>query len=204
MEKLKLNRRSFFLTGTASVTAGLVVSQPAVARTTYNFVSGFDGTSSSTSSYRGKKIVEYHSTEKVGTIIIKASERRLYRIMPDGKAMKYGVGVGRAGFEWVGVAKIRRKAEWPTWRPPAAMIAREKKQYGRILPAVMKGGPENPLGARALYLFQGSRDTLYRIHGTNNPASIGKAQSSGCIRMLNEEVIELYNKTRMGTKVIVL
>jgi lipoprotein-anchoring transpeptidase ErfK/SrfK len=199
MNNTKLNRRGFLLAGTA----GLLTATPAMAKTTFNFTSGLTG-SSSTRNYRGKKIVKYSTREKVGTIIINTSERRLYRVLPNGKAMKYGVGVGRAGFEWAGVAKIRRKAEWPAWRPPAEMIARELKKYGRQLPAVMEGGPSNPLGARALYLFQGKRDTLYRIHGTNNPASIGRAQSSGCIRMLNEEVIDLYNKTRMGTKVIVL
>jgi lipoprotein-anchoring transpeptidase ErfK/SrfK len=96
------------------------------------------------------------------------------------------------------------KREWPEWRPPADMIERELVQYGRQLPAVMEGGPGNPLGARALYLYQGSQDTLYRIHGTNDPRSIGQATSSGCIRMINEEAIDLYNRASMGTKVIVL
>lgn len=199
MKSLKLNRRHFLLAGAAGVAA----AGPAQAKTKFNFTSGLNGISGS-SSYRGKTIVSYKTREKPGTIIINTGERRLYRVLPGGKAIKYGVGVGRAGFEWSGVARVRRKAEWPSWRPPAEMIERELVKYGRRLPDVMKGGPSNPLGARALYLFQGKRDTLYRIHGTNNPASIGKALSSGCIRMLNEEVIDLYNKTRMGTKVIVL
>lgn len=199
MSMTNVNRRRFLMAGAA----GLVISQPALAKTTYNFVGGI-GSSSARSNYRGKRVVSFRTKEKVGTIIIKTSERRLYKVLPNGKAMKYGIGVGRAGFEWAGTAKIRRKAEWPAWRPPAEMIARELKKYGRELPSVMEGGPNNPLGARALYLFQGKKDTLYRIHGTNNPSSIGKAQSSGCIRMLNEEVIDLYNKTRMGTKVIVI
>ncbi len=199
MKNKNVSRRNFLMAGTA----GLLISQPALARTKFNFVSGL-GSGSGRSTYRGKEIVSFSTKEKVGTIIIKTSERRLYKVLPGGKAIKYGIGVGRAGFEWSGVANIRRKVEWPTWRPPAEMIARELKQYGRQLPAVMEGGPNNPLGARALYLYKGKRDTLYRIHGTNNPASIGKAQSSGCIRMLNEEVIDLYNKTRMGTKVVVL
>jgi len=194
-----INRRSFILAGSA----GLLISQPALAKTKFNFISGLTG-SSHTPNYRGKKVVSYRTREKVGTIIINTSERRLYRVLPGGKAVKYGVGVGRAGFEWSGIAKIQRKAEWPAWRPPAEMIARERKKYGRELPAVMEGGPNNPLGARALYLYQGNRDTLYRIHGTNNPTSIGKALSSGCIRMLNEEVIDLFDSTRRGTKVIVL
>ena len=142
MENTRMNRRNFVLSGAA----GLLISQPAVAKTKFNFVSGLNG-ASRTSSYRGKEIVDYRTNEKVGTIIIKASERRLYRILPNGKAMKYGVGVGRAGFEWAGVATVRRKAEWPAWRPPAEMVAREKAEYGRTLPAVMEGGPKNPLGA---------------------------------------------------------
>lgn len=199
MSKSVLDRRGFLL----AATAGLTITHPALAKTTFNFTSGINGFSSR-SSYRGKRVVNFSTTEKPGTIIIKTSERRLYRVLPGGKAIKYGVGVGRSGFEWAGVAKIRRKAEWPAWRPPAEMIERELAQYGRQLPSIMEGGPNNPLGARALYLFQGKRDTLYRIHGTNNPSSIGKALSSGCIRMLNEEIIDLYNKTPMGTKVIVL
>jgi len=199
MENSKINRRRFILAGTA----GLIMPQPALAKAKFNFTSGLTS-SSYASNYRGKTIVRYRTREKVGTIIINTSERRLYRVLSGGKAIKYGVGVGRAGFEWSGVAKIQRKAEWPAWRPPAEMIVRERQKYGRELPAVMKGGPNNPLGARALYLYQGKRDTLYRIHGTNNPASIGKALSSGCIRMLNEEVIDLFNQTRRGTKVIVL
>jgi lipoprotein-anchoring transpeptidase ErfK/SrfK len=199
MKNCNLNRRGFILAGAA----GLVVSQPALAKTKFNFTSGLTS-SSSGPSYRGKSIVSYSTKEKVGTIIINTRERRLYKILPGGKAIKYGVGVGRAGFEWAGVARVGRKAEWPAWRPPAEMIERELAKYGRQLPEVMEGGPKNPLGARALYLYQGKRDTLYRIHGTNAPRTIGKALSSGCIRMLNEEVIDLYNRTRNGTKVIVI
>jgi lipoprotein-anchoring transpeptidase ErfK/SrfK len=156
------------------------------------------------STYRGKEIVPYQTNEKPGTIIINTGERRLYYVLGDGQAIRYGVGVGRQGFEWSGVAQVRMKREWPAWHPPADMIERELVQYGRQLPARMEGGPGNPLGARALYLFQGSKDTLYRIHGTNEPRSIGMATSSGCIRMLNEEVIDLYNRVNMGAKVIVL
>lgn len=156
------------------------------------------------SGYSGKKLVSYRTRERPGTIIIDTSKRRLYFVMKNGKAWEYGVGVGRAGFEWSGTARIRRRAKWPSWRPPAEMIERELKKYGRKLPAVMEGGPNNPLGARALYLFQGKKDTLYRIHGTNAPQTIGHAMSSGCIRMLNDEVIDLYNRVRLGAKVIVL
>jgi lipoprotein-anchoring transpeptidase ErfK/SrfK len=157
----------------------------------------------STPRYTGKRTVSYKTNEKPGTIIISTRKRKLYYVLGDGKAIEYGVGVGRAGFTWSGSARIARKAEWPAWHPPKEMIEREKKQYGRTLPARMEGGPNNPLGARALYLYQGNKDTLYRIHGTNAPSSIGTAQSSGCIRMLNEEVIDLHNRVKIGAKVIV-
>ncbi len=123
----------------------------------------------------------------------------LFLVEPGGKARRYGVGTGKPGFEWAGTHKITRKAEWPGWTPPAEMIARERAK-GRILPAHMEGGPENPLGARALYI--GS--TMYRIHGTNQPWTIGRAVSSGCIRMRNEDVVDLYERAGVGTTVIVM
>ncbi|MGE0499511.1 MAG: L,D-transpeptidase [Rhizobiaceae bacterium] len=132
------------------------------------------------------------------TIIVDTSERRLYYTLGGGKAMKYGVGVGRDGFTWSGTNRVSRKAEWPGWTPPPQMIRREAKK-GRKLPAYMPGGPNNPLGARALYI--GS--TIYRIHGTNQPWTIGQAMSSGCIRMANDDVIHLYNQVGVGTKVVV-
>jgi len=135
---------------------------------------------------------------KVGTIIVDTSERNLYLIQPGGKAYKYRVGVGRQGFQWSGTSKIGRKAEWPTWTPPKTMIAREKKK-GVILPARMEGGPNNPLGARALYIS----GTLFRIHGTNNPSSIGGAVSSGCIRLTNTDIIDLHKRASVGARVIV-
>ena len=143
--------------------------------------------------------VAYDGSEKPGTIIIDTENMFLYHVEDGGKAMRYGVGVGRPGFEWAGIHHVTRKAEWPEWRPPSEMIAREAA-HDHIIPAVMHGGPDNPLGARALYL--GS--TLYRIHGTNQPWSIGKAVSSGCIRMRNEDVIELYDRVRIGTKVVMM
>jgi lipoprotein-anchoring transpeptidase ErfK/SrfK len=118
--------------------------------------------------------------------------------MGDGKARRYKVGVGREGFQWSGNSRIVNKAEWPTWRPPATMIAREAAK-GHYLPEMMEGGPENPLGARALYIG----GSLYRIHGTNNAASIGGAVSSGCIRMMNTDVIDLYDRVKVGAKVYV-
>ncbi|MCC0034528.1 MAG: L,D-transpeptidase [Hoeflea sp.] len=144
--------------------------------------------------------VSYTGSEKPGTIIINTSERHLYYVMGNGQARRYGVGVGKEGHAWSGTEKISRKAEWPDWRPPAEMIKRVREKEGRILPVHMAGGPENPLGARALYL--GS--TLYRIHGTNQPWTIGKAVSSGCIRMRNEDVTELYEHAKVGAKVIVM
>ncbi len=134
----------------------------------------------------------------VGSIVIDTSDRRLYHVVKPGKAMVYGVGVGREGFTWTGTNSITRKAEWPGWTPPATMRAREAAK-GRILPAYMPGGPNNPLGARAMYLG----NTLYRIHGTNQPSTIGQAMSSGCIRMANDDVEHLYSQVQIGTKVIV-
>lgn len=139
--------------------------------------------------------VDYTTSEAAGTVIIDTEARYLYLILDDGKAMRYGVGVGRPGFEWAGVHQITRKAEWPDWVPPEQM---RERQAG--LPDHMAGGVDNPLGARALYL--GS--TLYRIHGSNQPWTIGQAVSSGCIRMRNEDVIDLYDRVGVGTKVIVI
>lgn len=145
------------------------------------------------------QMVAYSTSQKPGTIVIDTSKRFLYLVQGNGMAKRYGVGVGKSGFEWSGTQKITRKAEWPEWRPPAEMRARERKK-GRELPVVMAGGPDNPLGARALYL--GS--TLYRIHGTTQPQTIGRAMSSGCIRMRNEDVTDLYERVKIGTKVIVM
>ncbi len=147
--------------------------------------------------------VHYISDEKPGTIIIDTPRRYLYLILGHDRAMRYGIGVGRAGFQWSGVARVGAKSEWPDWHPPKEMIARELKQYGRRLPETMKGGPENPLGARALYLYQNGRDTLYRIHGTHQPWTIGHSVSSGCIRLRNEDIIDLYKRVKVGAKVIV-
>lgn len=141
-----------------------------------------------------REVVSYNGGQRPGTIVIDTNERRLYFVLPEGKAVRYGVGVGRPGFEWGGTQTITRKAEWPTWTPPAQMLKRRPD-----LPRFMPGGPENPMGARAMYL--GS--TLYRIHGSNEPETIGQAVSSGCIRMLNEDVIDLYERAKVGTRVVV-
>jgi lipoprotein-anchoring transpeptidase ErfK/SrfK len=141
-----------------------------------------------------KEIVEYQTSHKPGTIVIETGERRLYLVLEDGKAMKYGVGVGRDGFTWSGTHRISRKAEWPGWTPPPQMRKRVPD-----LPAYMEGGPDNPLGARALYI--GS--TLYRVHGTSEPWSIGQAVSSGCIRLTNDDVTDLYERVKVGALVVV-
>jgi lipoprotein-anchoring transpeptidase ErfK/SrfK len=145
------------------------------------------------------RLVDYQTTENPGTIVIDTRSRYLYVVLESGKAQRYGVGVGREGFGWSGRVRVGRKAEWPTWTPPAEM--RRRQPY---LPISMAGGPDNPLGARALYLYDGGRDTLFRIHGSNEPWTIGHAVSSGCIRMRNEDVIELYNRTSVGVRVVVL
>lgn len=143
--------------------------------------------------------VDYDQAHKTGTIVIDTKNKFLYLVGDNGKARRYGVGVGKEGFSWKGTQNVSRKAEWPSWHPPQEMIARERKK-GRILPVRMEGGVENPLGARALYLG----DTLYRIHGTNAPSTIGRAVSSGCIRMRNQDVEDLYERVPVGTKVVVL
>ncbi len=137
--------------------------------------------------------------EAPGTIVIDTATRHLYLVGRNGKALQYGIGVGREGFAWKGEARIERKAEWPDWIPPGDMLKRRPD-----LPSRMSGGIDNPLGARALYLFKGNKDTLFRIHGTNEPDTIGKAVSSGCIRMMNADVIDLYQRVPVGTKVKVL
>ena len=142
-----------------------------------------------------RQIVTYPSKEAAGTIIVDTPHTYLYYVLGNGKAIRYGIGVGREGFTWSGVRSIEHKTEWPDWRPPAQMIARQP-----YLPRMVAGGPGNPLGARAMYIA----GTEYRIHGTNDPSSIGKQVSSGCIRLKNEDVIDLYSRVQIGAKVIVL
>ena len=144
-------------------------------------------------------MVQNPTNEPAGTIVIDTSSRHLYLVQPGGGAIQYGIGVGRQGFAWKGVAHVGHKSEWPRWIPPKEMLKRRPD-----LPEEMDGGLDNPLGARALYLFQGNKDTLFRIHGTNEPDSIGKAVSSGCIRMMNADAIDLYQRVKIGTRVVVL
>ena len=141
-----------------------------------------------------RQVVEYRTAHPAGSVVIDTSERRLYYVLGNGQALRYGIGVGREGFQWAGVHHVTNKREWPDWRPPAEMLKRQP-----YLPRYMPGGPNNPLGARAMYI--GS--TIYRIHGSNEPHTIGQAVSSGCIRMTNDDVIDLYQRVRVGAKVVV-
>lgn len=146
-----------------------------------------------------RHIVDYSRREQPGTILVDTDARYLYYVLPDGKAIRYGVAVGEEAMAFSGVARVGRMAEWPDWIPTAEIQAR----LGPY-PARVRGGPANPLGARALYLYAGNKDTLYRIHGTNQPEYIGQAISSGCIRMRNEDVIDLYDRVKAGSMVVVL
>ncbi|MFT4115938.1 L,D-transpeptidase [Bradyrhizobium sp.] len=150
-----------------------------------------------------RQLVDDPTGEPPGTVVVDPKNRFLYLVQEGGKALRYGVGVGKAGAAWSGTADVAMKREWPYWTPTPAMIAREPGKYKRWQKG-MDGGASNPLGARALYLFRNGRDTLYRIHGTNEPWSIGQAMSSGCIRMMNQDVIDLYRRVPKGAKVVVL
>jgi lipoprotein-anchoring transpeptidase ErfK/SrfK len=145
-----------------------------------------------------RKTVPFDRSLAPGSILVKTEERKLYFVLPNRKALQYSVGVGREGFTWSGTNRISGKAEWPTWTPPAVMVAREAER-GHNLPQSMPGGPDNPLGARAMYIGH----TDFRIHGTTQPWSIGKAVSSGCIRMVNSDVIDLYSRVKIGSLVVV-
>jgi lipoprotein-anchoring transpeptidase ErfK/SrfK len=145
-----------------------------------------------------RQTVTYTGPEKPGSIVVEIDKRFVYFVLPDGKAVRYGAGVGRQGFSWRGMAYVGRKAVWPDWRPTSTMKALLKD-----LPDFMEGGVESPLGARALYLYQDGRDTLFRLHGTNEPWSIGHQVSSGCVRLLNEDIHDLFQRTNVGTTVIV-
>src|ERR1700733_2112726 len=154
-----------------------------------------------------RTVVAYPSRERPGTIIVDPGSHFLYLVQGGGQAIRYGVGVGAEGFVWSGRATVHSKQEWPDWYPPAEMLARkpELRQHMVQLQSGigMKGGPDNPFGARAMYLWSGNKDTLYRLHGTNEPWTIGTNVSSGCIRLTNEDIVDLYNRTPIGAKVIV-
>jgi lipoprotein-anchoring transpeptidase ErfK/SrfK len=185
----------------ALATSGLAASAQGLFGTDERFTMGqpsgglFGMSSSASPVPREVVMLSPRQSMAAGTIVISTSQRRLYYMLGNGQAIRYGIGVGRDGFTWRGVKTVSAKKEWPDWTPPAQMLRRRPD-----LPRFMKGGPDNPLGARAMYL--GS--TLYRIHGSNEPETIGTAVSSGCFRLTNEDVIDLYNRVRVGAKVIVM
>lgn len=190
--------------GGATSSHAFTVSRPDVST-----ISASDIVQASTGSRKAvpekyqRKVVRLKTTETPGTIIIDTNNKFLYLVEGKGKATRYGIGVGRDGFGWSGIVNIGRKAEWPSWTPPAEMRRREAAK-GIKLPVVQKGGPDNPLGARAMYLYKDGRDTIFRIHGTNQPWTIGQNMSSGCIRMMNKDVEHLYERAGIGAKVIVI
>jgi lipoprotein-anchoring transpeptidase ErfK/SrfK len=147
--------------------------------------------------------VDYRTRQPAGTIVVDTAARHLYLVESNGKAMRYGIGVGKAGLAFAGDATINRKAEWPHWSPTENMMNREPARY-RKWASGMNGGLDNPLGARAMYLYQGDRDTMFRIHGTTEPETIGHAVSSGCIRLMDQDIIDLYNRVKTGTRVVVI
>jgi lipoprotein-anchoring transpeptidase ErfK/SrfK len=194
----------FTLSGTASVAQPLALAPTARAPSIFDSIMRNPQPVESVEEEKGavespahlrRQIVSYSGREAPGTIIVDTPNTYLYYVLGGGKAVRYGIGVGREGFTWSGVRTVERKAEWPDWVPPAEMIARQP-----YLPRFMAGGPGNPLGARAMYIG----GTVYRIHGTNAPSTIGQKVSSGCIRMLNEDVTDLYSRVNVGTKVVVL
>ena len=148
------------------------------------------------------QMVKFRTAEKPGTIIIDGNQHFLYLVQPGHQAIRYGIGVGREGFGWAGIVRVGRIAEWPTWTPPAEMVARDPNAAKWA--GGQPGGPDNPLGARALYLYEGDQDTIYRIHGTPEPWTIGLDVSSGCIRMNNDDITDLHSRIQVGAKVIVL
>lgn len=151
-----------------------------------------------------RRRVNYETSERPGTVVVDTSAFYLYHVEPGGTAMRYGVGLGRQGFEWSGRARIAWKRPWPTWTPPDEMIARRPElEKWSVRNGGMPPGLQNPLGARALYIFQGGKDTLYRLHGTNEPHSISKAVSSGCVRLVNQDVIDLFNRVKSGSRILV-
>jgi lipoprotein-anchoring transpeptidase ErfK/SrfK len=188
-----LNRRRFIFSPAALVLASTSVRAE-------EFPINYEDREKVAAKYR-PRTVSFETTEAPGTIIIESDNKFLYLILEGGKARRYGVGVGKDGFRWAGTATIKRKAKWPKWTPTKEQIERipNYKQWADGYP----GGPYNPLGARALYLFDGNKDTQYRIHGTTEPFTIGKRVSSGCLRMLNVDVADLYERVPIGTKVIV-
>lgn len=190
-----LNRRNFLSSITAVLAfSGLPISQSFAAKKKKKF---------KVNPKYAPQTVRFRGRYKRGTVVIDPHKRFLYLVESRGRARRYGVGVGKAALAWSGTAKIKRKAKWPSWTPTQNMIKREPGKYAKYAGGV-PGGPNNPLGARALYLYKGNRDTYYRIHGTTAPWTIGTASSNGCIRMINEHVVDLYERVPIGANVVVL
>ncbi|HEX2256219.1 MAG TPA: L,D-transpeptidase [Afifellaceae bacterium] len=194
MSEYTITRRALALGGLALLVAGCT---PGVRQAASTFMP----TARLDPQYRRQR-VKYHRRERPGTIVVDTKNFFLYHVEHGGTAMRYGVGVGRDGSSLRGLARVGRKAEWPSWTPTANMMRRDPRllQYASGVP----GGPQNPLGARALYLYRGNRDTMYRLHGTNEPWSIGQRASSGCIRLLNDDIVDLYERTPVGTQVLII
>jgi lipoprotein-anchoring transpeptidase ErfK/SrfK len=195
-----LTRRNFIWTGLALMASGCV-SAPSPRDVVEVDGVAYDRRARIDPKYNRQR-VRYDGTGEPGSIVVDTNEKFLYAVEDGGWATRYGVGVGQAGLSLKGKARIGRKAEWPSWTPTENMMRRKPRlvQYAGGVP----GGPENPLGARALYLYRGNDDTMFRLHGTNEPWSIGRAMSSGCVRLLNDDIIDLYNRTPVGTSVLVI
>ena len=198
MATIELSRRSFLLSSFATLLAGCAPTFQEGAHP----LSFASRRSPMPDPQFKRQHVPYTGSEPPGSIVVNVSERFLYAVEPDGWATRFGVAVGEEGLTFKGKAAVGRKAEWPSWQPTAAMIERKPRlaQYAEGVP----GGEDNPLGARALYLYQGGRDTMFRIHGTNEPWMIGTAVSNGCIRLTNDDIVELYDRTAIGTDVLVI
>jgi lipoprotein-anchoring transpeptidase ErfK/SrfK len=214
---LKLTRRSlliatpFLVTGCATSAPRTVATKPVIPSAYLAMYSAVEGEPFPVAAADLKRVdpafyrreVDYPTAEPTGTIVVDTQSRYLYLVGENGRALRYGIGVGKAGLEFSGRAVVQYKREWPRWTPTQDMIAREPERYGPLA-AGMEPGVLNPLGPRALYLFKDGRDTLYRIHGTTEDWTIGKAVSSGCIRLLNQDIIDLYRRVPNGTRVVVL
>jgi lipoprotein-anchoring transpeptidase ErfK/SrfK len=196
---MNLSRRQFLVSAASAAASVPLIGEAFAARE----LAPIFASESQQVPYRfRRREVDYETTEPVGTIVVDTQKRFLYHVLGQGRAMRYGVGVGDDGKTWTGRAVVRRKAEWPVWRPTTEHVARWPK-LEKFRKDGMPGGRENPMGARALYLYQGKVDTLYRIHGTNKPKGIGRRVTSGCLRMLNVDVVHLYERVEIGTEVLV-
>ena len=199
---MKLNRRLFIASlAAAAVTPAFAEETPQVDLSQEPFPVK-DEERKIEYKYR-RRVVEFETAEAPGTIIVDPKKRYLYFVLGNGQAIRYGAAVGKAGRTWSGTATIGRMEKWPTWTPTPEHIAEYPKMV-KYLPDGMPGGPKNPMGARALYLYQGDVDTIYRIHGSHNPKLIGKKKTAGCVSLINVDIIDLYNRVQLGNKVIVM